>query len=264
MLPAILVLLCFDDAPLIPDATALMKEVEQHQLKMDEIRENYTYHRIRRTEELDGKSEVKKVITQEREIFFVNGHQVGRLVKKDGNPLTDSEEKSEQERVRKLGENFAKKPVTFGKGGGVNIINLILPVAETSNPLRIQWKGRPTLQFDFKGDQKAEAHSIESKAARKLEGKIWIDEADRQVARLEVEFYEPFRIAGGLLASIQKGTVIKIDQAPIGEGLWMPDESEEHMNMRVVTKGVRQHVSIKSFDFKRFNVDAVAGEPARK
>ena len=264
MLLAILtVAMCFDDATL-PDAAALMKEVQAHQLKMDEIRENYTFHRIRRVEELDGKGVVKKTTEQEREIFHINGHPVGRLVKKDGVPLTDSEEKSEQERVRKLSENWAKKPAAYGKGGGVNLINMILSVAETSNPQRVEWNGRPTLVFDFKGDSKAEAHSLESKAARKLEGKIWIDEADRQVARLEVEFYDNFRIAGGLLASIQKGTVIKIEQSPIGEGLWMQTGNEQHMKVRVITKGVRENVSMKSFDFKRFNVDASATEPARK
>ena len=247
----------------IPDPATLMKEVQQHQLKMDELRENYTYHRIRRVEELDSKGAVKKITSQEREIFFINGHQIGRIVKKDDRPLTDAEEKSEQERIRKLSETWAKKPATFGKGGGVNLINIILAVAETSNPRREEWRGRPTLVFDFKGDRNAEAHSMQSKAARKLAGKIWIDEADRQVARLEVEFYDNFRVAGGLLASIQKGTIIKIDQSPIGEGLWMQTGNEQHMNMRVIAKGVRENVLMKSFDFKRFNVDAVATMSAK-
>ena len=47
-------------------------------------------------------------------------------------PLTEAEEKSEQERVRKLSETWAKKPPTFGKGGGVNLMNTILSVAETT------------------------------------------------------------------------------------------------------------------------------------
>lgn len=242
----------------IPDPTALMKEVQEHQLKMDELRENYTYHRIRRVEELDGKAAVKKTTSEEREIFFINGHPISRIVKKEDKPLTEAEEKSEQERVRKLSETWAKKPATFGKGGGVNLINIILSVAETTNPRRVERNGRPTLVFDFKGDNKAEAHSIQSKAARKLEGTIWIDEADRQVARLEVEFYDNFRVAGGLFASIQKGTIIKIEQSPIGEGLWLQTGNEQHMNMRIITKGVRENVSMKSFDFKRFNVDAAA------
>src|SRR5580704_6547148 len=240
------------EAP-VTDAAALMKEVQSHQQKMDEVRENYTFHRIRRVEELDGKGAVKKTTVQEREVFYVNGRQIARLLKRDETPLSEAEDKKEQDRVRKLAVEFSKKPPLFGKGGGINLINIVLSVSEVSNPRRTQMNGRSTLVFDFKGDPKAEAHGMEEKGARKVEGMVWIDEADRQVARLEVEFYDNFRIAGGLLANIQKGTVMKIEQSPIGEGLWMPKANEQHMNLRVVVKGVHENTQVTSFDFKRFN-----------
>jgi hypothetical protein len=245
----------------VPEATALMKEVQAHQQKMDEVRENYTFHRIRRVEELDGKGAVKKTTVQEREVFYVNGRQVARLVKRDEIPLDEAEDKKEQERVRKLTMELSKKPPSFGRGGGVNLINLILSVSEVSNPRRTQMNGRSTLVFDFKGDPNAEAHRLEEKGARKVEGTLWIDEADRQVARLEVEFYDNFRIAGGLLASIQKGTVMKIEQSPIGEGLWMQTASDQHMNMRVIVKGLHENTQVTNFDFKRFNTEAVQQSP---
>ena len=155
-----------------------------------------------------------------------------------------------------------KKPPLFGRGGGVNLINAILAVAEVSNPRRIEMNGRSTQVFDFKGDPKAQAHGLTAaNAAKKLEGTVWIDETDRQVARLEVEFYDDFRIAGGLLASIQKGTVIKIEQSPIGEGLWMQTANEQHMNMRVIMKGVHENTRVTSFDFKRFDVETIEKTP---
>ena len=89
------------DTPL-PDPVALMKEVQAHQKQMDELRENYTFHRIRRVEELDGKGEVKKTTTVEREVFYVNGRQIARLIRNGDTPLTPEEDKKEQERVRKL------------------------------------------------------------------------------------------------------------------------------------------------------------------
>ena len=245
----------------VPDAVALMKEVQAHQQKMDEVRENYTFHRIQRVEELDGKGTVKRTTSTEREIFFVNGRQIGRLVKREETPLSEAEDKKEQERVRKLTMEFSKKPPSFGRGGRINLINMILSVSEVSNPRRTQLNGRSTLVFDFKGDPKAEAHGMEEKGAKKVEGTLWIDEADRQVARLEVEFYDNFRIAGGLLASIQKGTVMKIEQSPIGEGLWMPTANEQHMNLRVIVKGVHENTQVTNFDFKRFNAEAAASAP---
>ncbi len=253
------------DEPPVPDPAALMKEVRAHQQKMDEVRENYTYHRIRRIEDLDGSGEVKKTTLEEHEIFYVNGHQIGCLVKREGKPLSAEEAVKEGERTRKLTNEFAKKPPSFGGGGGVNLIGVILTAAELSNPRRTEMNGRPTIAFDFKGDPEAETHTMRESAAKKLAGTVWIDEADRQVARLEVEFYDNFHIAGGLLASIQKGTVMKIDQSPIGEGLWMQTANERSMNMRVIIKGVHEHVVVRNVDFRRFNVDQAQHirEPAK-
>jgi hypothetical protein len=259
----IVALLFFQDAPL-PDPVALMKEVQTHQKQMDELRENYTFHRIRQVEELDGKGAVKKTTVVEREVFYVNGRQIARLIKNGDTPLTPDEDKKEQERVRKLTIENAKKPPSFGKGGGVNLILMVLSVADVSNPRRVDLNGRSTLVFDFKGDKRAEAHGMQENGAKKLEGSVWVDEADRQVAKLEVEFYDNFRIAGGLLASIQKGTVMKVEQSPIGEGLWMQTESDQHMNMRVIVKGVHENTLVKNFDFKRFNAEALPQDPPQK
>ncbi len=255
LLSLILAMLCAGKP--LPDPAALMKEVQAHQQKMDELRENYTYHRTVRTEELNGKGAVTKITTREDEVFFVNGHQIRRRINKDGKPLSEAEEKKEQERVRKLTVEFSKKSPSFGGGGGVSMVGTILAVAEISNPRRTEIKGRPTLTFDFKGNPKAEAHGMEANGAKKVLGTVWIDEADRQVARLEVEFYDNFRIGGGLLASVQKGTVMRFEQSPVGEGLWMQTAHDRHMNVRVVTKSMQENTQIKNFDFKRFNVDAV-------
>ena len=245
------------DAP-IPEAATLLKDLQAHQKKIDEMRENYTFHRTRRVEELDGKGHVKKTTVEEREIFFVNGHQISRLVKRDGMPLSESEEKKEQEKARKETVEFSKKPPAYGNGGGVNLIGTMLAVAELSHPRRTVLNGRSTLMFDFKGNPKAQAHGLQENGAKKLEGTVWIDEADRQVARLEVEFYENFHLAGGLLASIQKGTVLKLEQAPIRAGLWMFTSNEQHLNLRVIVKSTRENVYVKNFDFKRFDVEAVS------
>ena len=253
------------EAP-VPDPAELMAVVRAHQKTMDEVRENYTYHHARQVEELGGGGAVKKTTSLEREVFFVNGRQIGRLISRNGKPLSDEEDRKERERTRKLAVEFATKPASFGKGGGVNLISTILAVADVSNPRRTEVNGRSTIAFDFKGNPKAEAHGMEANGAKKVAGTVWIDEADRQVARLEVEFYEPFHIAGGLLASIQKGTIIRVEQSPIGEGLWMQTANEQHMNARVITMSLHENIHARNFDFKRFNVDEVQqiGKPAAK
>ncbi len=234
-----------------------MSEVLEHQHKTDAIRENYTFHEIVRTETLDGSDKVKETKVEESEIFFVNGRRIIRLLKRDGSELNAKEQAKELERVKKEIDGSMKAPrgANRGRGGGqARIVSQILAVAKTSNPRRISFRGRDTLMFDFAGDPTAKASGMDQNAAKKLAGTIWIDEADRQVAHLEVHFYDNFRVGGGLLASVQKGTSINVDQAPLGDGLWMQTASEDHLAARVVIKNLRMNLHIQDFDFKKFDI----------
>jgi hypothetical protein len=242
--------------PAIPDLPTLLKDVAAHQRQLDEIRENYTYHRIRQVDDLDKNGAVTKTETIEREVFFVNGRQIGRVVKKNGVPISASEEKSEQKRIRELVERLSKLPNAAGSGGRVGLIAEILKVVNVSNPRRVQINGRATLAFDFAGDRQAAAHGMEQNVEKKSAGTVWIDEADRQVSRLEVRLDDNFHV-GGFLGSIQKGTRIVVEQSPIGDGLWMETANEQHVEARLVVKRYRQNVHIKDVDFKKFDVDSL-------
>ena len=241
----------------MPDLPTLLKDVAAHQRQLDEIRENYTYHRIRQVDDLDKNGAVTKTEIIEREVFFVNGRQIGRVVKRNGVPISAAEEKAERERIQELAERFAKLPDAAGSGGRVGLIAEILKVVNVSNPRRVELNGRATLAFDFAGDRQAAAHGMEQNAEKKSAGTVWIDEADRQVARLEVRLDDNFHVGGGLLGSLQKGTRIDVEQSPIGDGLWMETANEQHVEARLVIKRYRQNVHIKDVDFKRFDVESL-------
>jgi hypothetical protein len=239
-----------------PDPATLLKEIQANQHKMDEIRENYTFQRIVTEDELDEKGAIAKTTTQEREVFFVNGHRIARLVKKNGVELKGTEEKNEQARVKKLVETSMKSPPKR-RGGQVSMIGEILPMAKISNPRRLAFHDRNTLAYDFTGDPQAKAKGTNENAAKKMAGTIWFDEADRQVARMEVHFYDNFRIGGGFLASVQKGTMFEVERSPIGDGLWMETSNDQHVSARIVVKNFRENLHARNFNFKKFKVEAV-------
>lgn len=249
----------------LPDPAALLEEVKANQHKLDAIRENYTFHMIRRTDDLDKNGAVVKTTSFEREVFFVNGRRIARLVERDGKELTSSEDKAEQARVRKVVETALKGPRPTRTSPGLAEIAGILAVAKISNPRRVLLRGRESLAYDFTGDPKAHSSDLEQSAAKKMSGTLWFDEADRQVARLEVSFDADFHIAGGLLANIDKGTTMEMEQSPVGDGLWMQTLSAQHMDARFVTKEIREDVQVESFNFQKLNVEAVqrVSPPAR-
>jgi len=241
----------------MPEPATLVNEIEAHQCRMDELRENYTFRETTLTDELDPKGAVKGSDSEERDVFFVNGYRIARLVKKNGKELSEGDRKSEQDRVKRLIEKDMKAPFghSYNRRGENVGVSQILPLMKVSNPRRISLNGRSTLAFDFVGDPHAKAHGLAENAARKIAGTVWIDETDREVARLEARFDDNFRIGAGFVASIQRGTSLIFEQSRLGQELWMPAVSEIHLAAReLLVKGVRRNIHIKDSDFRRFDI----------
>lgn len=242
----------------LPDPRQLLQDVVAHQKQVDKIRENYTYTAQVTSQDLDGKGGVTHTNVQEFETFFVHGHEIERLTKKDGKPLNGHDEEKESQRVAKLVEKAEKTlPGQSIDGGETISISRVLEIMDVGAPRREMYRGRPTIVFDFAGRKGARTHGLAENASKKLKGTIWIDEADREVAHLEVTFADNFHVGGGLVANIQKGSNFRFDQAPVDGGLWLPTGAEGMVQARVLLlKGVRQHFTVRDFDYKRFKVDA--------
>ena len=242
-------------APL-PDVRQLMCEVQDHQKQLEKVRETYTYSSLQTTQDLDSSGKVTKTESSEGEDFFVNGHVIERTVKKNGQPLNDHDQQKETERVTKLVEKAEKTPLGQPLHQQSVSVTRLLEIMDVSNPRRETFRGRTAIVFDFVGRKDAKTHGLAEDVSKKLKGTIWIDEADRQVAHMEVSFIDNFHVAGGLVANVEKGSNFRFDQAPVEEKLWLPTGGEGTIQLRVLLlKNVRQHFTERVYDYKRFRVD---------
>ena len=243
----------------LPDIRQIMRQVVEHQRQLEKVRENYTYDSIQTIQDVDADGKIKKTATEERTNFFVNSHLIERIVKKDGQPLSGHDEEKEQDRVTKLIEKAQKTPPGQLLEDQNVSISQLLNLMDVRNPRRETFRGRPTFVFDFIGRRDAKTHGLAEDASKKLQGTVWVDEADRQVAHLEVSFDDNFRIAGGLFATVEKGSNLRFDQAPVdsasGNGLWLPTGGEANMQARLLLlKKLRQHITERDFGFQQFQV----------
>ncbi len=69
----------------------------------------YTYTQRGTFEELDSSENVKKREERVSQVFPIDGQPYARLILKDGKPLSDKEERVEQERERKFREGLAER-----------------------------------------------------------------------------------------------------------------------------------------------------------
>src|SRR6267143_1364316 len=77
----------------LPDLKALFKEIDDNQKAIDKIKENYTGTRAEEETEFESNGRVKKREVTEYTFFYLNGEEVSTVVKKDGKPLSDAEQK---------------------------------------------------------------------------------------------------------------------------------------------------------------------------
>lgn len=250
--------------PPLPDLRQLMTEVEEHQKQLEKVRENYTYTAQVVTQDLDSSGQVKKTETLEFEEFFVHGTRIVRRVKKDGKLLDESEQQKETERVSRFVEK-AEKPKDEKKEeeNELSLVRL-LNVVEVQKPHRENFRGRSTIVCEFVGRKDAKAHGMSEDIFKKLRGTVWIDETDRQVARLEATFYDNFHVGGGLLVNIAKGTRINFDQAKVNGEIWLPSASEGVLDARLLLfKGFRQHIVEYDSNYQRFHVETIQMKDAK-
>jgi len=255
----------------LPDLKALFKEIDDNQKALDKLKENYAGSESEEETEFEGNGKVKKHEVNEYTFFYLNGNEITTLVKKDGKPLGDAEQKKENEKTQKrIEENqkrAAKKEAKEEKAkeegkdkeGDEPGIEVFLRACQFVNPRRERFRGQDVLVFDFEPNPEFKPHKLVEKLAQKLAGVVWVDEKAHDVARLEAYFTGDMKIAGGLLASLQKGSSIVYEQAFVNNEVWLPTYVEAHFGARfLLVKGFKGSVVTRYSDYKRFNVETLS------
>jgi hypothetical protein len=245
-----------EPAPL-PDAGSMLREVEVHQKQVDKVRENYTFRALQTTRQLDSSGNTRKTETEEHEVFFVNGHRVQKLVRKDGKDLTPDQADKEQNRVNKEVIKISQPGYTNPERDEITVARL-LQIVTFSRPRRVRLNGRDTIAFDFAGDEHAKTHGRDEDALKKVSGTIWIDEADHEVSRMSATLDENYHVGFGLLASVAKGSNVVFDQALIRNEAWLPTAIALHIQARAfLVAGFRVEIDVRFDQYRKFQTDAV-------
>src|SRR6266481_185165 len=261
----------------LPDLKALFKEIDDNQKAIDKLKENYAGTRSEEETEYDGDGKISKRELHEYTFFYLSGHEVSTLVKKDGKPLSEQEQKKENDRVQKEIQDIEKrdakkeakeeKAKEEGKDKGVDEepgIEIFLRASQFVNPRRERFRGQDVLVFDFEPNPDFKPHKLAEKVVHQLAGVVWIDEKAHDVARLEAYFVGDFRFAGGVIANLQKGTSFVFEQAYINNEVWLPTYEEAHIGVRVLlVKAFKVNEITRYSDYKKFNVESIAaiGKP---
>jgi hypothetical protein len=193
-------------------------------------------------------------------VFFLHGYLIRRLVRIHGKPLSASAQKKEDARVRKLIERDEQRNEKLtGPGDQPVGIDVLLRVSRFDQPRWETLRGRRLLAFDFERNPSYRPKTLEEKIAHSLAGEIWVDPEAREVVRLQARFDTSFKLGGGLLASIEKGSSVVTEQTLVDGDIWLPSYTSIHANARMLLfKGFRMNVVNHYSDYRVFHVDSLS------
>ena len=248
----------------LPDIAALLHSVEDHQRTLEKLVEQYTCDKSSEDFEVDSHGALKSKDTEEDQVFYLDGDEVDRVVKKNGKPLSASEEQKQDEHIQKVVRDYEKKRAKEAKQGGEPkkkdnddlTVSDFLRIDHFANPRWETFRGHEVIVFDFEPNPGYRPASTIEHLVHELSGAVWIDPQDEDVVRLEAYLNGSFKMAGGLFASVQKGSAVVFEQTKINNEVWMPSYLEAHFNAKLLlVKGFSGNFIQRYSNYQKFRVE---------
>jgi hypothetical protein len=252
----------------LPDIKQLLNEVQENQKQLENLVDQYSCTEDEEVRELDKDGKVKKTIAKEYMDFYLGGQLVRREVKKDGKPLTDDQQKKEDSRIEKRIREYDQKKAAAGEDATNKKekidVSTILRVSNFSHPRWEEFRRQEVIVFDFAPNPAYKPRNRTEDLLHKLVGTLWVDDQARQVVRLEAHLSDSFKLAGGFLASIHKGSSLVMEQARTNGEVWLPSYVDAHFSARLLllSSALGDYASNFS-DYKKFRVETVTGKQVK-
>ena len=231
-------------APLTPEQIVARAVKHADYLREQKLEQKFTFMELAIREELTKDGHIKSRDVRRSKMYPVEGVLHGRVIERNGHPLSAEEQQAEDRREQDLrrriasGEIEEKKDqnrIEFGQG---LVGRYRVALAEKKI---IDGRSTHVITFEPKSGQLPIRKRIDY-ALNKSGGKIFIDAETFEVARVEFRLIEPVGLWWGLLGKLRRAEG-SIERKPLEDGYWAPTEFNMYLNMRILfsNKHYRRH-----------------------
>ena len=223
-----------DEAPTPARLDAMLKRVIENQMENDRARYRYVYEEKAVVDRYDSTGTIEESISRTytwihtdlesfSKLISINGARYDRhyLQAQDNaiqRSISDAERLSTPKRKARIARTQRERDGQMQ----TEIFRNLLAAFRFSVAGTEHVNGWETLVLDFEPRAGFEPPSSRSAFLRSLSGKLWITRESHQPIRLTGRLGEDVRFVGGLFGSLKKGATITLEQADIGNGLWLP------------------------------------------
>jgi hypothetical protein len=202
---------------------------------------NYVYTLREVEEKLDSHGRVKSKTVNTWEVSVLDGSEYKKLLRRDGKPLSQEERDAEerkyeaekQRRAHESSSERAKRIAKYQKERKQD--HAMMHEMATAFTFKLVGEetvdGHPCYVLDATPKPGYVPHSRETKVLTGMRGKMWIDKASYQWAKVEADVIHP--VSFYAVATVGPGTKFVLEQAPVGDGIWQPKRFAVRVNASV-------------------------------
>ena len=247
-------------------ANEIVHRAMEHDLSNWQKETNYTFVQRIEQRELDSDGRVKSTKSETEEIIFLYGQPYGHLIKRNDQPLSDSEARKVEKKLNDTMEkrrqetpgDRQKRLADFDRRHREEH-SFLLEVPEAYD-FRILGEqvvnGR--LAYVLLGEPR-QTFRPKLNAARvlpKLRPKLWVGKDDYEWLRLEAEVIDTITW-GGFLLRLHPGSHIELEQTLVNNEAWLPRHAHISFDARIaLLKSMRLEVDAQFSDYKKFRTDS--------
>lgn len=240
------------DAP-FPDGNQLVRELVGKLRHNEEMFDRYTYDALEVREEVAKDGRVKERRSRSYEVFYVKGRPLRKLVAVNGVPLSAEARAKEERRVTEAAQAIARGQVATEQPR--LRLSAILERYDFRTVGREAVEGRSAFRLEFTalpGERKLD----QDYALRKLAGRLWVNEEEREVVRVRIHNTDSIKVALGLGATVSS-LDFALEFHKVGGEVWLPLRVETEAAGRVLlVKGFRTRRTTSYGNFRRFWVES--------
>jgi hypothetical protein len=260
------------------DAVAPVRGAEETRAFLEEVRRNlqsdaalleqYTFTETYTEKRLDGGGAIKKAKTETYEVYPSTEPRklYRRLVARDGKPISEKElaerdrkqeEKIARREARRAAETEAARSAREAENQRKEreVIDEVFRMDDIRITGRETIDGRPTIVVEYAPRPGFKPVTEGGKLIQKFAGRAWIDEADRQLVRLEARLLENVGVGPIRIARLQKGASAYFVRRKVNEEIWLPSEARFTGRAKVLLVfGGGLDVTSRYFDYRKFSV----------
>lgn len=265
----------FPRPDLTPDAQGKLSQQQMQQLfrivaakdmENDKLQRDYTYIERQVQSKLDKSGQTKSTEVNTYEVLEIYGEQVERLISKNDKPLNEKDAAKEEEKIQKIidkrkneSEDERRKREEKEEKQREDDRKFTKEVADAYDFKLVGTEtvnGREAWVIDGEPRPGFQPHMKEAKFLPKFHGRVWIDQNDLQLAKMEVEALDT--ISWGLfLARFHKGSRFMLEQTRVNDEVWLPRQLAVKVDARLaLLKSLDVDIEQTFRDYKKFRTSS--------